>query len=266
MATSPGVGPARRREFLLKLQCRNAARPFQRLTRSRPINQNSPHHSCGNGKEMSPAVPPVRRGFDKSHIRFIDQSRRLKSMLRPLIRHVALCQPVQFLVDDGHQLLEGAIVALAPGVKQLRDLWRRTHDGIRVGTIRVQPNTFAFSLRETLLPGGKNKFLIPCSLRERFPHLRMRQRRHGNSEERSPRHPGSAQAAEGGDRRVTVTWIDPFRGDSMLSLALPDTHGQKGQRWNWRKISRATSRQTTMPPKIAAATSHRLVVLMTSPA
>ncbi len=52
-------------------------------------------------------------------------------MLRPFVSHVTMGQPVQFVVNQGHQLIEGRLVPVAPGNEQLRDfVWRRNHDAL----------------------------------------------------------------------------------------------------------------------------------------
>lgn len=46
----------------------------------------------------------------------------MEGVSRPFLRHVTLREPVQLVVNDGHELLKRAVVAFAPGVKQLRYL------------------------------------------------------------------------------------------------------------------------------------------------
>ena len=58
----------------------------------------------------------------------------LQGVVRPFLSHVALRQPMQVVIDQGHELLVGALVAFARRVKQLGDTcaggsMRRTYSG-----------------------------------------------------------------------------------------------------------------------------------------
>jgi hypothetical protein len=64
----------------------------------------------------------------------IDERRHLEGVSRPLARHIARGETVQFLLDERHQDVECALVAAAPRDEQLRDIPGRTHELDRVSS------------------------------------------------------------------------------------------------------------------------------------
>ena len=61
---------------------------------------------------------------DEPQVRFVDQRRRLETMVGALLRHAPPRDLVQFAVHERHELLEGGLVTAAPRQQQARNLSR----------------------------------------------------------------------------------------------------------------------------------------------
>ena len=59
--------------------------------------------------------------FDQPEIRLVDEHRRLEAVTRALARHAAPRDPVELLVDERNQPLEGTLVAPPPFEKEPGD-------------------------------------------------------------------------------------------------------------------------------------------------
>src|SRR5436190_22780541 len=71
---------------------------------------------------MRAVVPLNRLSADEADIRLVDERRRLEAVPCAFSRHTASRDPVQLLVDERDQSLEGALVALSPLEEQPGDL------------------------------------------------------------------------------------------------------------------------------------------------
>src|SRR5215470_16239067 len=74
--------------------------PFDVFPSPRKIDQNSPHQLGTYGKKLRAINPMDVFPVDQPQVRFIDQCRRLKSVIRTLLPHLALSQPMQFFVEE----------------------------------------------------------------------------------------------------------------------------------------------------------------------
>jgi hypothetical protein len=63
---------------------------------------------------MRTVVPLDRFSVDQANERLVNEGRRLEAMPDTLSRHAAPGDPVEFLVDERNQAVEGTWVALAP--------------------------------------------------------------------------------------------------------------------------------------------------------
>src|SRR5579863_10193243 len=61
----------------------------------------------------------------QAHVGLIDQSRGLEAVAGALAFHVAACQAVKLVINDGGQPMEGALVSVAPGAEQPAYITRR---------------------------------------------------------------------------------------------------------------------------------------------
>ena len=57
--------------------------------------------------------------IDQSNVSLINQSGGLQRVLGTLLGHVPVGQPVQFVVDQWRELIEGRLIPVAPGNEQL---------------------------------------------------------------------------------------------------------------------------------------------------
>ena len=83
------------------------------------LNQNAPHQLGRNREKVRAILPLHALVIHQAHVGFIDQGRGLQAVAGALALHVVACQAVEFLIDDGGQPFERALVSVAPGAEQL---------------------------------------------------------------------------------------------------------------------------------------------------
>src|SRR6266571_996852 len=93
-----------------------------RLSGAGLVGENTPHLPRAQGKEMRTALPVNQLQIGETQVKLIDQRRGLQSMAVTLPCHAALRCPMQLPVNLRSQLLQSTFIALAPCLKQLRDL------------------------------------------------------------------------------------------------------------------------------------------------
>lgn len=71
---------------------------------------------------MRTVVPLDRFSVDQAHKRLVDECRRLEAVPDTLSRHAAPGDPVELVVDERNQAVEGTLVALAPFEQQSGDV------------------------------------------------------------------------------------------------------------------------------------------------
>ena len=103
---------------LLQRNVLHAAAALQVVT-PRMLHQNAPHHLGRNREEMRAILPLHALVIHQAHVGFIDQRGGLQAVPRALALHVAARQTAQFVINDGSQLFERALVSAAPGAEQL---------------------------------------------------------------------------------------------------------------------------------------------------
>jgi hypothetical protein len=74
---------------------------------------------------MRAVAPRHAPHIDQLDINLVDEGRRLQELAGALLGHLAVRPAMQFAIDERRQLLEGLLVALAPGSQQLRHIVRR---------------------------------------------------------------------------------------------------------------------------------------------
>ena len=67
------------------------------------IHEDLPHHLCRQSKEMNSALPVCRLAFYQTKIGFMNQGRRLQSMITALPREILLRYPPKFLIDKRNE-------------------------------------------------------------------------------------------------------------------------------------------------------------------
>src|SRR5271165_2125688 len=96
----------------------HAASPFWVLAPCM-LNQNAPHQLGRNGKKVCAILPLHALVIHQAHVGLIDQGRGLQHETGTLALHVVARQTVEFLINDGGQPFERALVPVAPGAEQL---------------------------------------------------------------------------------------------------------------------------------------------------
>jgi hypothetical protein len=75
------------------------------------------HLLCGDAKEMRPVLKVFLFLFDHPQVGFMDERGGLQGVTGVLLAHVSLGHLAQFLVDEGHQLVERLTVTMIPPLK-----------------------------------------------------------------------------------------------------------------------------------------------------
>lgn len=86
------------------------------------IRKDAPHLAGTNGEEVRPVLPVYTLQIDHFEIKLVDQCGCLERVRCALARQALPCRAMQFLVDQGCQLLQGVRVATVPSLQQFRDL------------------------------------------------------------------------------------------------------------------------------------------------
>jgi hypothetical protein len=108
-----------------------------RATPPRALDQHAPHCFRSGRKEMSAALPVHRfADIDEADIHFVYKGCGLKSLPRLRLSHLLSRQLAQFVIDQRHQMLGSARVALLNGGQDARHFAHRplqmeTRAGIR---------------------------------------------------------------------------------------------------------------------------------------
>ena len=97
---------------------------FLKATGAGVIHEHAAHQLGRHAIEMRAILPSEALCGRQPNKCFVDERRRLKSMVAPFAGHVAPRQSPELGVDERQQLLERLLIAVAPGSKQMRDLPR----------------------------------------------------------------------------------------------------------------------------------------------
>ena len=99
---------------------RPPARAFGRAARARAVHENAPHHLRRDEEELRAILPHRALLIDQAEVDLVDQGGRLQQMPRAFAPQVRGGAAAQFLIDDRHEAVAGAVVTGAPGVEQRR--------------------------------------------------------------------------------------------------------------------------------------------------
>jgi hypothetical protein len=83
------------------------------------VDQDPSHQPSGDAQEVRTILPPDVTGVGKPEKRLVDERGRLEGVVFPLAPHARAGEPAQLGFDEGHQLIECRLVAVAPGAQQL---------------------------------------------------------------------------------------------------------------------------------------------------
>jgi hypothetical protein len=80
------------------------------------IDEDTAHDVRGDSNKMLAALP-IDIIVRKAKIGFVNESRRLKRMLRSLSPHIRLSHAVKLLIDERQQLFGGRLVSVLHGLQ-----------------------------------------------------------------------------------------------------------------------------------------------------
>ncbi len=98
------------------------AAAFELVPRAGDVHQDAPHQLRGHGEEVRAVLPPHAARIDQAQIGLVDERRGLQRVAGTLSRHVAMREPVEFVVHQRHQPIQRLLVSLIPGQQQFSDL------------------------------------------------------------------------------------------------------------------------------------------------
>src|SRR5438105_4868890 len=96
---------------------REMSASFLIISRPSKINQDTAHQASTDAIEMSPILPVDIFYIHQPKISLMHQSSGLEDLTGLLCRHVAMRHAVQFVVNEGNQLLEGVLISHTPGLQ-----------------------------------------------------------------------------------------------------------------------------------------------------
>jgi hypothetical protein len=79
------------------------------------VDEDASHHLCGYAEELRTVLPVHRLLIDQTQVSFVDERRRLQSVIGPFAAEIVLREPAQLVVHDWHELVESSPIAFAPG-------------------------------------------------------------------------------------------------------------------------------------------------------
>ena len=92
------------------------------MSRARVVHEDAPHNASGYREEMRAVMPLNGLPVNQPDICLVDERRRLETVPDALSRHTASRDPVELLIDERNQPLEGVLVAVSPPEEQPGDL------------------------------------------------------------------------------------------------------------------------------------------------
>ena len=99
-----------------------AATAFGGMPGARMVNQQLTHHPGRDGQEVRTVLESGLPRVNQLEIGLMDKGRRIQASVRRLPTEAAASQPAEPVVDEGHKTIQSPGVAIAPQLKQARDI------------------------------------------------------------------------------------------------------------------------------------------------
>ena len=103
------------------------------------VDQHPSHQLGRDGEELRAVLPVGVLLIHELEVGLVDERRGLQRVLGPLSPEMRVRDPVQFLVDERHQVIEGIAIALVPGEQEGGYVGR--HGGPAAGERNVAKHT-----------------------------------------------------------------------------------------------------------------------------
>src|SRR5580700_9994766 len=89
------------------------------------VNQDATHKLCRNGEKVSAIFEAHPFIVHEPQVRLVHESCGLQRDLLPLASHIVPGEPAQFAINDRGELLQSALVTIAPRLEQKSDFFFR---------------------------------------------------------------------------------------------------------------------------------------------
>ena len=106
----------------IEFDCAAAATAFGGVAGARMVNQQLTHHPGRDGQEVRTVLESGLPRVNQLEIGLMDECRRIQASIRSLPTEAAASQPAEPVVDEGHETIQSPGVAIAPQLKQARDV------------------------------------------------------------------------------------------------------------------------------------------------
>ena len=91
------------------------------------IDEDAPHHLGRHGEEMGAILPAHAVVSHQAQVGLVHEGGRLERVAASLTLHIAVSQAAEFLINDGRQAVERALVSIAPGLQKRADVLCTQH-------------------------------------------------------------------------------------------------------------------------------------------
>ena len=88
---------------------------FEGVVRAGKVNENAPHQPRADREEVGAILPTHVLELHQPQVDLVDERRGLQRVTFIFPGHLAARQAVQFVVDQGRQVLQGGLVPVSPG-------------------------------------------------------------------------------------------------------------------------------------------------------
>ena len=95
---------------------------LSRVMRAGMIDQDLPHHACGDSIKVRAIFPARLAIIDHTEIRFVNERGGLQRVVGALALQIPAREGPQLLVNQRHQLLRHAFIAFTPVDQQLGNI------------------------------------------------------------------------------------------------------------------------------------------------
>ena len=112
----------------IEFDCTAAATALGGVPGARMVNQQLTHHPGRDGQEVRTVLESGLPRVNQLEIGLMDKGRRIQASIRRLPTEAAASQSAEPVVDEGHKTIESPGVAIAPLLKQTRDVGGRGFD------------------------------------------------------------------------------------------------------------------------------------------